>query len=51
VKVQVRPGHLVTYDVEALESLVYLESMREIYKALVTQARNPADGIPLTPAA
>jgi hypothetical protein len=24
---------------------------REIYKALVTQARNPADGIPLTPAA
>jgi transposase len=24
---------------------------REIYKALVTQARNPADGIQLTPAA
>jgi hypothetical protein len=24
---------------------------REIYKALVTQARNPAPGIPLTPAA
>ena len=24
---------------------------REIYKALVTQARNPAAGIPLTPAA